>query len=131
MGCPGAAHSIKDRRSSTARSVFALDSKYKWALSGTPLQVPPAQDMCVHEASGWILFVASAAGSRTPCVWLQNRVSELYSLVRFLRIFPYAYYFCNQGHSKTAKKAGKGQPCTCKSLDYSFASHHRKCDHCG
>lgn len=35
----GAAHSIKDRRSSTAKAVFALDSKYKWALSGTPLQV--------------------------------------------------------------------------------------------
>ena len=33
------AHSIKDRRCSTARSVFALDAKYKWALSGTPLQV--------------------------------------------------------------------------------------------
>lgn len=34
-----AAHSIKDRRSSTAKAIFALDSKYKWALSGTPLQV--------------------------------------------------------------------------------------------
>lgn len=33
------AHSIKDRRCSTAKAVFALDSKYKWALSGTPLQV--------------------------------------------------------------------------------------------
>ena len=43
------AHSIKDRRSSTAKAVFALDSKYKWALSGTPLQ---------------------------------NRVGELYSLIR-------------------------------------------------
>ncbi len=32
------AHSIKDRRCSTARAVFALNSKYKWALSGTPLQ---------------------------------------------------------------------------------------------
>ena len=39
------AHSIKDRRCSTARAVFALTSKYKWALSGTPLQVRalPAQ----------------------------------------------------------------------------------------
>lgn len=32
------AHFIKDRRSSTARAVFALQSSYKWALSGTPLQ---------------------------------------------------------------------------------------------
>lgn len=36
------AHSIKDRRCSTARAVFALNSKYKWALSGTPLQVRPS-----------------------------------------------------------------------------------------
>ena len=33
------AHSIKDRRCNTAKAVFALDSQYKWALSGTPLQV--------------------------------------------------------------------------------------------
>lgn len=59
---------------------------------------------------------------------MQNRVSELYSLVRFLRIYPYAYYFCNQGHSK---KAAKADPCTCKSLDYSFGTTWRKCDHCG
>ena len=47
------AHSIKDRRCSTARAVFALTSKYKWALSGTPLQACPlsqsllsAKSMC-------------------------------------------------------------------------------------
>jgi DNA repair protein RAD16 len=55
------AHCIKDRRSNTARAVFALSSKYRWCLSGTPLQ---------------------------------NRVGELYSLVRFLRVHPYSYYFC-------------------------------------
>ena len=33
------AHNIKDRRSSTAKAVFALDAGYRWALSGTPLQV--------------------------------------------------------------------------------------------
>jgi hypothetical protein len=32
------AHFIKDRRCNTARAVFALESEYKWALSGTPLQ---------------------------------------------------------------------------------------------
>ncbi|OAE22755.1 hypothetical protein AXG93_2035s1390 [Marchantia polymorpha subsp. ruderalis] len=32
------AHSIKDRRCSTAKAIFALRSIYKWALSGTPLQ---------------------------------------------------------------------------------------------
>jgi hypothetical protein len=37
---------------------------------------------------------------------LQNRVGELYSLVRFLRIDPFAFYFC------------KAKGCTCKSLHY-------------
>ncbi|CAI9787751.1 unnamed protein product [Fraxinus pennsylvanica] len=32
------AHYIKDRRSNTTRAVLALQSSYKWALSGTPLQ---------------------------------------------------------------------------------------------
>eukprot|EP00252_Welwitschia_mirabilis_P009544 TRINITY_DN2218_c0_g1_i3.p1 TRINITY_DN2218_c0_g1~~TRINITY_DN2218_c0_g1_i3.p1 ORF type:complete len:916 (-),score=200.01 TRINITY_DN2218_c0_g1_i3:671-3418(-) len=77
------AHCIKDRRCSTSKAVFSLNSTYKWALSGTPLQ---------------------------------NRVGELYSLVRFLQIFPYSYYFCKK--------------CECKSLDYSFGNHYRKCDHC-
>ncbi|KAJ9551680.1 hypothetical protein OSB04_015725 [Centaurea solstitialis] len=63
------AHYIKDRRCNTTRAVFALESNYKWALSGTPLQ---------------------------------NRVGELYSLVRFLQITPYSYYMCKD--------------CDCKSL---------------
>eukprot|EP00899_Mesostigma_viride_P021630 jgi/Mesvir1/29469/Mv23041-RA.3 len=79
----GKAHSIKDRRSSTAKAVFALRSDFKWALSGTPLQ---------------------------------NRVGELYSLIRYLRLDPYAFYMCNK--------------CPCKSLDYSFGLNWRKCDHC-
>ena len=68
---PAQAHSIKDRRCSTAKAVFALQSRFKWALSGTPLQ---------------------------------NRVAELYSLVRFLQVDPYSYYFCRK--------------CDCQSLDF-------------
>lgn len=76
------AHYIKDRRCNTTRAVFALESSYKWALSGTPLQ---------------------------------NRVGELYSLVRFLQISPYSYYMCKD--------------CDCKVLDYSPNSTCPGCPH--
>jgi DNA repair protein RAD16 len=77
------AHNIKDRRCNTAQSAFALSAKYRWCLSGTPLQ---------------------------------NRVNELYSLVRFLRIHPYSHYFAD----KTA----------CVSLDFPFKNDLAQCDLC-
>ena len=58
---------------------------------------------------------------------MQTRVGELYSLIRFLRIFPYAFYFCGAGTAKTSKIP----PCDCRSLDHPFKQNHRKCDHCG
>ncbi|KAF6168250.1 hypothetical protein GIB67_011635 [Kingdonia uniflora] len=76
------AHFIKDRTSSTAKAIFTLESSYKWALSGTPLQ---------------------------------NRVGELYSLVRFLRVNPYSYYFCKD--------------CDCRTLDYSATPQCPACPH--
>ncbi|XP_021745946.1 DNA repair protein RAD16-like [Chenopodium quinoa] len=76
------AHAIKDRRSNTARAVLALQSSYKWALSGTPLQ---------------------------------NRVGELYSLIRFLQIVPFSYYMCND--------------CDCRTLDYSSSGECKSCSH--
>eukprot|EP01054_Gregarina_sp_Poly1_P009234 Gregarina_sp_Poly_1__9233@NODE_56_length_17373_cov_108_729111_g48_i0_p1_GENE_NODE_56_length_17373_cov_108_729111_g48_i0NODE_56_length_17373_cov_108_729111_g48_i0_p1_ORF_typecomplete_len1490_score218_94SNF2_N/PF00176_23/8_2e28SNF2_N/PF00176_23/2e31Helicase_C/PF00271_31/4_7e15zfRING_2/PF13639_6/3_1e09ResIII/PF04851_15/0_0035ResIII/PF04851_15/0_055ResIII/PF04851_15/5_1e02zfPARP/PF00645_18/7_1e08zfC3HC4/PF00097_25/8_4e08zfC3HC4_2/PF13923_6/5_3e03zfC3HC4_2/PF13923_6/5_9e07zfRING_UBOX/PF13445_6/1_6e05 len=48
---------------------------------------------------------------------LQNRVGELYSLLRFLRFDPYAYYFCNK------------KECDCKALNYVFTDN-RYCKVC-
>ncbi|CAO3630326.1 unnamed protein product [Cunninghamella echinulata] len=76
------AHNIKDRSCNTARSVFNLNGKYKWSLTGTPLQ---------------------------------NRVGELYSLIRFMQADPFGYYFCKQ--------------CDCKSISWAF-SNKKTCDHC-
>lgn len=76
------AHNIKERSTSTAKAAFELDGKFRWCLSGTPLQ---------------------------------NRVGELYSLVRFLGGDPFSYYFCKK--------------CPCKSLHWKFTDK-RSCDEC-
>ncbi|CAO3665234.1 unnamed protein product [Umbelopsis ramanniana] len=77
------AHNIKDRSNNTARSVFNLQSDFKWSLTGTPLQ---------------------------------NRVGELYSLIRFMQADPFGYYYC--------------KTCPCKQLTWKF-SDRKSCDHCG
>ncbi len=50
---------------------------------------------------------------------VQNRVGELHSLLRFLELDPYAYYFCRK----------KG--CDCKSLHWRFGPKQKACESCG
>lgn len=77
------AHNIKERATNTAKATFEMKAKYRWCLSGTPLQ---------------------------------NRVGELYSLIRFLGCDPFSHYYCKK--------------CACKSLHWKF-SDKRTCDDCG
>ncbi|KAL9225985.1 hypothetical protein vseg_001847 [Gypsophila vaccaria] len=76
------AHCIKDSSSNTALAIFALESSYKWALSGTPVL---------------------------------NHIGELHSLICFLQIAPYSYYFCKD--------------CDCRVLDYSSSVECQNCNH--
>jgi DNA repair protein RAD16 len=77
------AHSIKSRVSNTSKACFALQSDYRWCLSGTPLQ---------------------------------NRIGELFSLLRFIEVDPFAHYLCCK--------------CSCKSIHWNMIDRS-KCAGCG
>ena len=78
-----------------------------------------------HRIKGFTSSTAKAAFAlRAERRWgltgtpLQNRVKELQSLVRFLKVDPYAYYFCSR----------KG--CDCKTLHWAFGARGARCEHC-
>lgn len=64
----------------------------------------------------------AANGLKTQKRWcltgtpLQNRIGEIYSLLRFMKIEPFNLYFCTK--------------CDCSNQNWSF-SNMRHCDHCG
>ena len=85
------AHFIKSRSSQTSHAAFSLTAVHRWCLSGTPL------------VSSALMAPTLFSTFRS---FQQNRVGELYSLIRFLRISPMAHYFCRM------------KDCNCQSIHY-------------
>ena len=44
--------------------------------------------------------------------------------MRFLRVFPWAFYFCKA-------RADVGNRCDCNSIDHLFKKDRKRCDNCG
>lgn len=80
------AHYIKSRTTMTSKACLALNTTYRWCLTGTPLQ---------------------------------NRIGEFFSLVRFLKIEPFANYLCRD--------------CDCSAIDWCLNEKYqcKKCGHGG
>eukprot|EP00930_Biecheleria_cincta_P095946 TRINITY_DN87831_c0_g1_i1.p1 TRINITY_DN87831_c0_g1~~TRINITY_DN87831_c0_g1_i1.p1 ORF type:complete len:1334 (+),score=184.72 TRINITY_DN87831_c0_g1_i1:213-4214(+) len=74
-----------------------------------------------HNSTAQAAFALRCSGSRwclsgTP---LQNKVGDFWSIIRFIRFYPYAHYHCC------------AQGCSCSSLHYRFDENHycQKCGH--
>jgi DNA repair protein RAD16 len=105
------AHRIKGRTNSTSKAVYSLRSDFKWCLSGT--NIINTHFFLLLQTFFTFFFISS---SGTP---LQNRVGELYSLVRFLRMVPQAAYLCSVAD------------CSCMSFHWRFGQQAKFCVDCG
>ncbi|KAL0579929.1 hypothetical protein V5O48_002100 [Marasmius crinis-equi] len=87
------AHNIKNRLTAAAKACYALEAKFRWCLTGTPMQVPPRSVNVEYRLTVSIR---------------QNDVAELYSLIKFLRIKPFnEWERFNETIAKPVK-SGKG-----------------------
>jgi SNF2 family DNA or RNA helicase len=71
-----------------AKAAFELEANCRWVLTGTPIQVsipPPRRD------KGWSLYVNMTDLSLVG-VPIQNKIDDLFSLVKFLRVDPFCEY---------------------------------------
>jgi SNF2 family DNA or RNA helicase len=86
----------------------------------TLLQILDESHAIKNKRAGTSKAVFALTAERRWCLSgtpLQNRVSELFSMIRFLRIKPFANYYCKN--------------CPCDSLDYRFGQDGRACEVCG
>jgi len=105
------AHNIKNRNTKAALACCALEGKYRWCLTGTPLYV------VVNAVMGFEILM-------TTFLNRQNNVEELYSLLKFLRIRPLNDWQTFNEQINQPVKSGKSVRAMKRlhvSLDISFA----------
>eukprot|EP00536_Pseudo-nitzschia_multiseries_P003648 jgi/Psemu1/186386/e_gw1.57.141.1 len=97
-----------------SKKVSVLHTLSWWRIVLDEAHVIKSRSSSTSSAAFHLTGIHRWALSGTP---LQNRVGELYSLIRFLRIDPMAHYFCRR------------DGCDCKSIYYRM--FHGKCKNCG
>jgi SNF2 family DNA or RNA helicase len=89
---PDEGHNIKNRNTKAAQACCALEAKYRWVLTGTPMLV---------------FFITYDISFVIVLLHRQNNVEELYSLFKFLRIRPLNDWDHFNTHINKPVKSGK------------------------